>query len=387
MIFRLTHFISHFIILFFIASSCGCAHSGIRRPALQENTAGQKQVLSLPGAVVHSAVDPLTQLQTYGDDELFHLAREMNRQGHAAKARQVYQRLLDSFPASTYEEPALFNLALLYEGEKDFASAANLYRRIVHRPDAQNATLQGDELRTWLDAHFRLGVCYGKQSQWWRTVAVFDRVLALSWLNDDDRLEAMTGRGIAIQEAGEPLAAEVAFAGVVRFYREADRRGQVADKSLVAEAHFRMGDIAQGRYDEIELRFPVELLKTRLEEKCHELLSAQHRYIRALHFGDAHTVAAAGFRIGAMYESLYNAIVKLETPNELSDEQASVYHEEVVKRVGVLLEKALRVYEKAMKIGRTAYGPDEAAHGPWLKKLSQGIERLRSLVLAQATPA
>lgn len=356
-------------------------------PSQSAAPAAPAPVVRYPGVVIHQEVDPLTQLDTYDADELFHLAGEMGRQERYAAARTLYRRLLDDFGPSTLAGAARFNLGLLHERRQDFAAAATLYQGIVG-PSAAVAPAflpEGEaEEQTWLDAHFRLAVCFGKLDDWWKSVAVFDRVLTVEWIDNDDRLEAMTGRGIALQQAGDGEGAEVAFAGVLRFYREAERRGRIADKSLVAEAAFRLGEIAAERYFAVQLSFPMELLGIRLEQKCGRLLAAQRRYIRALRFGDAQTVTIAGLRIGAMYEDLFAAIVGLQTPTELTAEQAEIYREQVRSRVSVLVEKALGVYEKALKIGRSARGEQG---NPWLEKLSQGIERLRSLVLKQTTPA
>lgn len=329
--------------------------------------------VKLDGVVVRAEPDPLTHLSIYDAAELFHIAREMDRKGRKEDAITVYESLLEDFPDSGLTEPSWFNLGLLYEGLERFGDAADAYYTLASQP-----LPDGEERRrTWIDAHFRLAVAFGKLDEWWRAVAMFDRVLALDFIDDGDRIEAMLGRGIAIQEAGEPASAEIVFASILRFAREADRRGPFAERGMVAEAAYRMGEISADRYQAVILEFPVSLLKERLEEKCTELLSAQHRFLRAIRHGDAHTVAAAGYRIGHLYESLYETITALETPAELDADQTSVYQVEVRKRVNILVEKALRIYEKVLVVGRSASTAEL-----WNGRLQRAIERLRDLYLA-----
>lgn len=326
----------------------------------------------LPGVVVQAEPDPLTQLEIYDAEELFHHARDMNRNGRQADAETVYRRLLEYFPDSALAEPARFNLALLYEARERFDLAAGAYEQLATQEPPPGA----ERRRTWLDAHFRLAVCAGKLQEWWWAVGVFDQVLAQDWLEDQDRLEALLGRGISLQEAGDPASAEVAFSAVLRFAREAERRGPLLDRTMVAEAAFRMGEISAERYQAVVLEFPVELLQERLEAKCGELLAAQQRYLRAIRNGDAHTVAAAGYKIGQLYETLYDTILALEAPASLTPEQVELYQLEVRKRVHVLVEKALTIYEKALLVGRSAPTAED-----WNLRLERAIERLRQIYL------
>jgi hypothetical protein len=141
-------------------------------------------------------------------------------------------------------------------------------------------------------------------------------------------------------------------------------------------------EIAGRRFDEVKLAFPVAALREALASKCELLLSAQHRYLRAIRLGDGRTAAVAGFRIGWLYESLYDALTGLEAPPELTNEQRAVYDEEVRARVGVLVGKAIRVYEKTLLVGRASAGA-----GPWVEKLETALDRLRALYLDRPSPS
>ena len=305
---------------------------------------------------------------------LFHEALEADRRGDVSEARLLYERLLADFPQTELKAAVLFNLGLLSEGRPDYAAAAGYYEQVGAVPIPTVTS----ERRTWLDANFRLGVCFSKIREWWRAVRAFDRIVEEAWVQDDDRLEALVGRGIALKEAGDAEAAAASFSLALSVYRKLSEAGPFDDRGLAAEAAYWSGEIKAEQFATVRLEFPLALLRERLEHKCELLLEAQGLYFRAIHYGDAHTAAVAGLRIGWLYESLYNMVTGLEVPADLSVEQAEVYDQEVRTRVMVLAKKALIAYERSLQVGRRA--PTAA---PWVARLEEAVARLRSVYLSQ----
>jgi tetratricopeptide (TPR) repeat protein len=358
--------------LLWLLPLAACAHGGANGPPSRDDA----RALPLDGAVVRAEIDPLTGLAHYDASQLCHLAADAERQGRLDDAIALYDRFVKEFAHSTSSSAARFNLGLLYEKAQRWADAVAAYTPLADSEAPASADDEGR--RTWLDAHFRLAVCLGKQGAWWDATGVFDEVLTFEWLTDFDRLEAMVGRGIAILHAGEPESADIAFGAALRFQQEAAARGPFADNGLAAEAAFHMGEIALEKYDKTRLEFPIDTLRERLEQKCGFLLSAQHRFLRAIRLGDTHTVAAAGFKIGWLYENLYDVIVGLETPADLDAEQAEVYKDEVRQRVGVLVKKAIMVYERTLAVGKSA-----STAQAWVSRIEQALARLRTIYLDQ----
>jgi tetratricopeptide (TPR) repeat protein len=345
----------------------------------QESLAKRKDgAITLDGVVVLAQPDSATGLSAYDPDDLFHRAGEEERLGRPQRAITLYSRLLEHFPESLLAQASAFNLGLLYENAQVWEKAIWAYGLITRKL----LPIDDERRRVWLDAHFRTAVSWTKADQWWRAVAVFDEILEHEWLFDEDRIEAMLGRGISIQEAGNWEAAEGAFVEVLRLGKTLSRAGYYEDHFKMAEAAFRMGQIAKGRYQEIELSFPVEHLRDSLKRKCETLLQAQHRFLLAIRHGDQHTVAAAGFEIGSLYEALYHTIVNLETPDDLSDDEAMVYGEEVRNRVQVLVKKALRIYERVLIVGRRA-----TTARAWIVRLEEAILRIQDLLLDETRKA
>jgi len=330
--------------------------------------------LHLDGVVVRAETDPLTGLESYDALTLIHLAVEAEGHESWGLAAALYERLLNELPESSLVPGARFGLGRAYERLGQLALAIVSYRALVAMPLPEG----GDERATWLDGHYRLGACLDEQGAAWDAVAVFDRLLSLTWLSSFDRIEALVGRGRALQRALAPDAAETAYAQAVRLYESARVDEQVAEQTLAGEAALAWGTIAATRYDAVVLAYPIEVLRERLEQKCALLLSAQQRLLRAVRYGDGATVVAAGFRIGSLYEALFDGITSLAAPPELTSEQTSVYQDEVRSRVGVLVQKAIMVYERTLLAGRTAPGAE-----PWVQRIEHALVRLKAVYLKQ----
>lgn len=306
----------------------------------------------------------------YDDATLFHVAAEAERAGNHAQAHALYARLVVTMPTSDLVDAARFNDGLAYEHEHAWAKAAEIYAPIIARP----LPADPETRRTWLDAHFRRAACLAKSGDWAEVASVFTAVLAIADLELTDRVEALVGRGIAAKELGDAADAELMFGQVLHLVRVNERASELRD--FGAEAAFQSAEVAYARFVAVRLAFPNDLLAKRLDEKCQALLAAQTRYIRAVQFGDAHTVAAAGRRIGGMYEVLYSEIVGLEVPPDFTDEERDVYRHEVRSRVRVLAEKAIKIYERSVLIGKRA----STAAG-WVEESEAALERLRAIYL------
>ena len=92
------------------------------------------------------------------------------------------------------------------------------------------------------------------------------------------------------------------------------RTGGFDNRGLISEAAFRLGQISEKRYLEVELRLDSESLQDDFELKCERLLETQKRYLDAVRHGEPYAMAMAGLRLGGLYENLYDTLVNLEVP-------------------------------------------------------------------------
>ena len=346
----------------------GCAPTQ-GRPGHSSGPVHQK--LSMPGTVIRITPDPIILEKVYDAPRLFHLAGEAERRKESALAITLYEKLIAEFDNVDYQQVSLFNLGMLHEDKERWADAVGYYERVIKLFEGMPI----DEDQLYFDVFMRLGICFAKLERWWDAVYAFENLVSLDWLDEQDRMEIQLGKGITFEGAGEITLAESAYSRVLSLYRRL-QRGLGGDKTMAAEAAFRLGEITRKKYEAVELSYPMERLKERLETKCGFLLTAQNRYIRAIRFGDSHTIAAAGYRLGDLYENLYEAIVSFAPPAELDGDQVALYNEEVRRKVIVLLKKAIRIYEKSLKLGKRMQ-----SNQSWLDQLEVALARMKSLYL------
>ena len=359
------------LLLAFIATLSGCATTR-SRTRVHKGPAGVQKI-TMPGTVIRMTPDPIILEKVYDAPRLFHLAGEAERRKESALAILLYEKLIQEFDNVDYQQVSLFNLGMLHEDKEKWAEAVGYYERVVKLFDGMPI----DEDQLYFDTFMRLGVCFAKLERWWDAVYAFENLVSLEWIDEQDRMEIQLGKGITFEGAGETTLAESAYSRVLSLYRRL-QRGIGGDKTMAAEAAFRLGEMTRKKYEAVELSYPIELLRERLETKCGFLLTAQNRYLRSIRFGDGHTMAAAGYRLGDLYEDLYQTIVSFEPPPELNEDQIALYDEEVRRKVIVLLKKAIRIYEKSLKLGKRLQSSES-----WLIQLERALSRMKTLYLEE----
>src|SRR5687767_7451678 len=86
--------------LVLVLAGCGGGAPTAGPPAKAGPSSEAPRAVALDGVVIRQEVDPLTNLDIYDSDELFHLARDMARADRVDDAIKVYVRLLEEFAQS-----------------------------------------------------------------------------------------------------------------------------------------------------------------------------------------------------------------------------------------------------------------------------------------------
>ena len=220
----------------------------------------------------------------------------------------------------------------------------------------------------------RWSVNLNQLEAWDEVLAVYQKLVDHPRVGRGDKFEASVGIGIVYHELGRIAEAEKTLVDALKLSRMYARTGGFDNRGLISEAAFRLGQISEKRYLEVDLRLDSESLQDDFELKCERLLETQKRYLDAVRHGEPYAMAMAGLRLGGLYENLYDTLVNLEVPEGLDTDEAEVYIEEIRLRVNVLVKKALRIYGKALKVGRR--DPEAKV---WISKLETGIRRLESI--------
>jgi hypothetical protein len=259
------------------------------------------------------------------------------------------------------------------ESNRD-ADAVARYRRLHERlpgsPDVK-------------DSSYRLGGALERLRRWPEVVSTFERVLARTDLSGDERMEAMVRRAAGIFEMGELDRADALLREAIVHYRHGSgaEAGMQTDY-FMAQAQYLLGETLRTRMERIRFSPSEEAMRRELEEKSRLLLDAQAAYILAIRVTNPHWAAAAGYRIGTLFSTLYDHIMQAPVPPDLDAEQRQIYFDELRRQIRPLVDKAMRVWGRTMEMGlRTGLGRND-----WIERAERELARLRALSAPAGAP-
>lgn len=307
------------------------------------------------------------------DEELFALGTSSFAAEDFEKAARCFSRIADAYPGSKHRAEAAFNAGLTLERLGKFAEALERFKSLM-----DPAKGHGDAL----DASFRAAECYYHLDDYAPAIALLTTISEREDVPALDRLQARVHRGVCQVESGDLAAAEATLRDALAWW-SAQKDSERLDEYFPAQAQFFLGEIYRVHYERAEIdpdSGEAKLAKD-LEYKCELLLSAQGHYLRAIRIGEGRWATASGFRIGALYENLFDALTAAKAPRELNEEQAAIYREELRKKVRVLVTKAMSIYERTLAAAERI-----GADNPFVAKTKESLERLKRILLDDETP-
>jgi tetratricopeptide (TPR) repeat protein len=347
----------------------GCASGRAQRPPAPPPQAASQPVVKLEPIKVVGQTDTPDALEFYDAQVLFDRGSEFLDSRHHAEARQYFQKLLDEFPDSALAQPARYNLGVALMETKDPQTA------LMHF-DAYRETATGKNL---LDATFKRGSCLAMLGRYQEVAEVFDGLLE-GELKPEDRIEALVDSGIAYFMLEDKGTAEWRFKEAVKLRAKGEQETRLDSDYFNAQALFYLGEIARLEYSEFKMTMPEgpkveDKLAEQLEEKCQRLLRAQYQFLKVIRTGNAGWAAAAGFKVGMLYQELHDEMVTLPVPPDLTEEQAQIYRLEVRKKVAILVRKAISIWESTTSMARRT-----GQNNVWVEKTEQSLNRMRVLL-------
>ena len=317
------------------------------------------------------------ELASYDAEMLFTRATALLNSQRCSEAVALYDRLANEFPTSRYLSPALYNAGLCLQDTGQHEPAADRYERLLREtpgsPDVKHARLQLASVLVHLE-------------RWERAIQVTDDVLALEDLSADERVEAMARRAQALLGLERVDEAQTQARSAIAYWRARDEADAVRNNFHVAAANFVLADTIRRQGEAIAIpQAEVQTQHEVLEQKAQLLLQAQREYFNVMQHRNAHWAAAAGYRIGAMYDHLWGEIMTAPTPpprNPLPGGTEGVYeHEyrlELARLVKPLLRHSIRYWELTlMMVERTGVRTD------WAERVREDLERARTRLLEQ----
>ena len=192
--------------------------------------------------------------------------------------------MLKEFAGSAkYQLPSLYNLGLAHQGKKDWAAAADVFKKMAdiapNCPDTK-------------DALFQLGATYAEMGNWPTSATIFAQLLERKDMNADDKIEAMGRRGFAQFQLKDLDTAERTFSSALYFFRSIEREERLQTDFYLGLVKYHLGQIPHERFRAMPLRLPEKQMAKDMDDKARLLLSAQRQYIETIKLGNPQWASA-----------------------------------------------------------------------------------------------
>ncbi len=311
-------------------------------------------------------------VEAYDAKKLFKDAAAHLRAGECAEAVDLYKTLVAEFETSELAPLSLYNSGLCNEQLELFESATVDYLTLIDTyPDSPDVT----------HALFRLAGSYEELELWDKASATFAVILEEREDVDGlERVEALARRGSALLNDRRYDEADLALKEAVAIFRAERDIPPGSSTFYHGMARFKQGEIIAVRMREVALPSDETILEPALENKCQLLLDAQREYTQAIKVGHPHWAAAAAYRIGHLYRDLWDDMTNAPPPEDLTEEEKAIYAEVLRDRIQNLLKKAVKQWERTLKMARRLNLDNE-----WVDKTTAELEEIRETLALEDT--
>lgn len=313
---------------------------------------------------------------SYDAGQLFERGTRLLNEGKCRDAvSRYYDRIAAEFPTSRYLAPSMYNAGLcLHEGGEAEASVPYYERVLEAAPgsrDGKHASLQLAQVLIGLE-------------RWERAHEVVNRVLLREDLSSAERLEGLARRAQALLGLERMVDAERQARDALSYFRTRRGDDEIADPYFAAAANFVLAETMRRRSEALTVpEGSAQMQHEVLDARARLVLDAQREYFSTIRFTDAHWAAAAGYRIGSMYDALWEAMMEAPVPpptvemNEATRElYRTEYRIELGRHIRPLIRHAIRYWELTlMMIERTGVRTE------WAERTRGDLERMRERLL------
>lgn len=316
------------------------------------------------------------EFDSYDAEMLFRRGTSHLNGKRCEEALEVYDRLVLEFPSSRFVSPALYNGALcLDELDRHEEAAARFDRLVRDLPDSPDRK----------HALFQLSRLYVDLERFSDAVEVSGLLLSYTDLDTDERIEALARRAQGLYGGGRLDEAADQARSVLAYHKaRLDGPDRAREIHFVAAANYVLAETVRARASRIGVpRADVNEQRAELERRAQLILDAQREYFNTIRHTDPHWAAASGYRIGAMYDEFWSAIMAAPVPppkKALKPAELPIYEEEYRKElarlVRPLIRHSIRYWELTlMMIERTGVQTE------WSDTIRADLERARERLL------
>ena len=360
------------ISLLVVLVACGGRQTGPTTPGTDEVRSMEEMRIT-----AHQEADGSISMNAYDAETLFNSGVAQMRAGSCEAAVQAFDRVADEFPTSRFVSPALYNGGLCLKQRQSNREAVLRFERILRdTPDSRDVK----------DAGFQMAELYVPLERWEDGLEHVDRMLERTDLNSDERVELLARKAQYYLGAERFEQARSQARLTLRWARTRPDGEQVRDPYFTAAASYVLAETL--RREAAEVRIPEGNVATQrpiLEQRAQLILDAQREYFNTMRSRNAEWSAAAGYRIGNMYDAFWDAIMTAPVPppsEPLEGELLELYHDEyrtsLARLVKPLIRHSIRYWELTLQmVERTG------VESEWTTRIEEDLERARTRLLEQ----
>ena len=326
----------------------------------------EKTVLEMEPVVVEvTQKEGKNVIETFDAFSLFESAKKFYEQNQFETCIDDYTQLLDRFPKSRFALVALFNRGLCLEEALRHNAAANDFRLYIERAEKPSDRLDGQ---------YRWGFNLVESGNYPIAVKLYDELLTRVDIGHFDRAEAHLRRGISLAKMHQFARGEGDIRAALKWIKK-ETGEQIIGNDLAAECHYRKGEIYGELSSKVRLKLPLKSMEGDLQSKIRFFRQSQSSYIDTLNVRSPYWATAAGLKLGELYESFYNDVVKAEVPKDFDETMRTYYLLELKDKLQPVLTHSVKIYERNIAMGLRL-----GAENQWIKETELRLEKLRALI-------
>jgi tetratricopeptide (TPR) repeat protein len=348
-------------------AGCGAhrAEGPVRAPLV--TSAAQSSASAVP--VSRTIITP-TDARTI--EEIFSRARVDLAEKRFADAARGFDRIVELDADGPHAKDSWILGAAAHDQAGDLSGAATRYletaRRYPTDPVSPEALVAAVRVLTYLE-------------RWDEAGKVADSLMTrLSELTSIERIVVYAGKALALVFSDTPDGA-LYFIEKGRDIIDNERLDAAgAVPRDLATLYFALGELRRIRGERIHLAPAPAAFAEVLEQRCQLLLDAQSAYSDAMRAYDAHWSAMAGYRVGELYQSLHDELMRIPAPTNVPPAKAQLFEGAMRLRYSVLLQKGLTMMEHTLTLAERT-----GEHSEWVQRAAEAKQSLtRSVQEEQA---
>ena len=336
-----------FFMFFLIFTSCATAPEQkadeTRKQAAPTHTESKYGLLVTPKSV---EVFEVKKEETKDLDKLFAEANRLFDENQLEEAKKIYTGIIEADPDYKLAPFCRYNSGLIDIKLKNWESAETNFEAAYEA--MQKPADKRDSLLNWFEAARNVGFWEKISETGNKLIAGFQ---SNSFLSESDKREISLRYAEALIMTGNiGEGRRLADYWRLTILKENPRHEAVYIPEL-ALAYFVLGKSFVKEFNDLKLDETTETL----EEKCKKIVEAQAKFLKAINVGVIFWTNASAFEAAKLYTDLYAEMNSHPVPDDLTDEEKSVYECELWKKISVLLKKSrktlVKSIEAAKKIG------------------------------------